>query len=194
MRPLLRRANGAGLNAITSNLLVVGDCATLEATLALGAVNVNHVPSRVRAPRAWLALAFPLNPLHVMRLLLDKQRYGAGMEVWLHATRCTPLHTACYLGNVGAVELLLAHGADVASAAHPDKCQPLHLAARGGHVEIVERLIAAGASAEATDARGHSARQYAAGAAGGVPQRACMRCLEGGDGEGGGEPLRPRVV
>ena len=102
MRPLLRRANGAGLNAITSNLLVVGDCATLEATLALGAVNVNHVPSRVRAPRAWLALAFPLNPLHVMRLLLDKQRYGAGMEVWLHATRCTPLHTACYLGNVGA--------------------------------------------------------------------------------------------
>ena len=42
----------------------------------------------------------------------------------------TPLHLAAYNGNIGAVDLLLGAGADVASTRHPLRMTPLACARR----------------------------------------------------------------
>lgn len=55
-----------------------------------------------------------------------------------------PLHIATLHGQLEAVQLLLANGADI-KACNQDKDQPLHLAARAGHFALVKALVAAGA-------------------------------------------------
>jgi len=74
----------------------------------------------------------------------------------------TPLHLAAYNGNIGAVELLLGAGADVASTRHPLRMTPLHAAAAAGHREVCARLLAAGAAVDARDGRGRTASAWAA--------------------------------
>lgn len=59
----------------------------------------------------------------------------------------SPLHMACFSGNLGAVEVLLGAGADVHSRKHAHRMTPLHLAAMGGHKAIVEALLKVGARA-----------------------------------------------
>jgi ankyrin repeat protein len=56
----------------------------------------------------------------------------------------TPLHVAAAVGNKGAVELLLAKGADANAKDQLGKT-PLHWAAAGGQKEVAELLIAKGA-------------------------------------------------
>ena len=73
----------------------------------------------------------------------------------------TPLHLAAYNGNIGAVELLLGAGADVASTRHPLRMTPLHAAAAAGHREVCARLLAAGAPVDARDGRGRTASAWA---------------------------------
>jgi ankyrin repeat protein len=73
----------------------------------------------------------------------------------------TPLHLAAYNGNIGAVELLLGAGADVASIKHPLAMTPLHAAAAAGHREVCARLLAAGAPVDARDGRGRTASAWA---------------------------------
>ena len=70
----------------------------------------------------------------------------------------TPLHLAAYNGNIGAVELLLGAGADVASTRHPLRMTPLAAAAAAGHREVCARLLAAGAAVDARDSRGRAVR------------------------------------
>jgi O-acetyl-ADP-ribose deacetylase len=79
------------------------------------------------------------------------------------STRCTALHTACYHGNLGALETLLEHCADPQSALHPCGATPLHNATVGSHQHhaVIARLLAAGASADATDRCGRSAEHWA---------------------------------
>ena len=74
----------------------------------------------------------------------------------------TPLHLAAYNGNIGAVELLLGAGADVASIKHPLAMTPLNAAAAAGHREVCARLLAAGAPVDARDGRGRTASAWAA--------------------------------
>ena len=64
----------------------------------------------------------------------------------------TPLHVASYLGNLGAVELLLERKADIASINHQLKMTPLHAAALAGHREVCVRLIEARPPSHATTA------------------------------------------
>ena len=73
----------------------------------------------------------------------------------------TPLHLAAYNGNIGAVELLLGAGADVASIKHPLRMTPLHAAAAAGHREVCARLLAAGAPFDARDGRGRTPSAWA---------------------------------
>ena len=53
----------------------------------------------------------------------------------------TPLHLAAYNGNIGAVDLLLGAGADVASTRHPLRMTPLHAAAAAGNPGCIESLL-----------------------------------------------------
>lgn len=62
----------------------------------------------------------------------------------------TPLHWACYYGQLGAVKILLKCGANVSKLA-PDHVTPLLLAAAGGHHEIVRLLLQHGADPNHTD-------------------------------------------
>ena len=74
----------------------------------------------------------------------------------------TPLHLAAYNGNIGAVDLLLGAGADVASTRHPLAMTPLHAAAAAGHREVCARLTEAGAAVDARDGRGRTPSAWAA--------------------------------
>jgi Ankyrin repeats (many copies)/KTSC domain len=62
----------------------------------------------------------------------------------------TPLHIACIWGDLGAVELLLANGAEP-DAAGDEGCTPLYNAVSFGFVRCAKRLVAAGASPDATN-------------------------------------------
>jgi ankyrin repeat protein len=62
----------------------------------------------------------------------------------------TPLHVVSYWGDLGAVELLLANGADPDAAGDED-CTPLFNAVSFGFVRCAKRLLAAGASPDATN-------------------------------------------
>ena len=73
----------------------------------------------------------------------------------------TPLHLAAYNGNIGAVDLLLGAGGDVASTRHPLGMTPLAAAAAAGHREVCARLLAAGAAVDARDSRGRTPSAWA---------------------------------
>lgn len=95
----------------------------------------------------------------VPRLLLLLE-FGADVE-----TKDSVGHTPLYrvANGVGdeedgraALELLIAHGANVNLAAEVGRTTPLHMSARRGTVAIAEALLAAGAKIEARDSNGET--------------------------------------
>lgn len=62
----------------------------------------------------------------------------------------TPLHWACFYGQLSSVKILINCGADINKLA-PDHVSPLLLAAAGGHHEIVKLLLLNGADSNQTD-------------------------------------------
>lgn len=62
----------------------------------------------------------------------------------------TPLHWACFYGQLSAVKILLKYGASVSKLAL-DYVSPLLMAASGGHHEIVRLLLQNGANPNHTD-------------------------------------------
>ncbi|KXJ76908.1 DNA-binding protein RFXANK [Aedes albopictus] len=73
----------------------------------------------------------------------------------------TPLHWACYYGQLSSAQILISCGADVNRQAM-DMVTPLVLAAAGGHHEIVRLLIQRGAKVNHMDVVGNTALMYAA--------------------------------
>ena len=74
-----------------------------------------------------------------------------------------PLHTASFVGNLGAVRLLIERGADVRVASKFVLFKPtaLHLAAFNGHDAVVRELLKAGADKQARDSKGKTAADWA---------------------------------
>lgn len=62
----------------------------------------------------------------------------------------TPLHWACFYGQLSSVKILINCGANVSKFA-PDHVSPLLLAAAGGHHEIVKLLLQNGADPDQAD-------------------------------------------
>lgn len=62
----------------------------------------------------------------------------------------TPLHWACFYGQLSSVRILMNCGADISKLA-PDHVSPLLFAAAGGHHEIVKLLLQSGADPNQTD-------------------------------------------
>ncbi|XP_055544881.1 DNA-binding protein RFXANK [Wyeomyia smithii] len=73
----------------------------------------------------------------------------------------TPLHWACYYGQLSAAQILINCGADFDRSA-VDMITPLLLAASGGHHEIVRLLLQKGANANHMDVVGNTPLMYAA--------------------------------
>ena len=67
-----------------------------------------------------------------------------------------PIHTAAALGNVAAVEALLASGANANAHLPGSGARPLHYAARLGAREVVDVLLAAGADPRLKDEGRHA--------------------------------------
>jgi ankyrin repeat protein len=76
----------------------------------------------------------------------------------------TPLHCACWKGNLDAARLLLERGAEVDSLRSGGHygTTPLHAAAHGNHRDIVRLLLEHGASAAAKDEEGQDALAHSA--------------------------------
>lgn len=71
----------------------------------------------------------------------------------------TPLHLAGHFRQVGVVDVLLAHGADVNAVSRNDHANaPLHAAAAGGaDIGVMRRLLAAGARVDHRQSGGYTA-------------------------------------
>ncbi|XP_052895042.1 ankyrin repeat family A protein 2 [Anopheles moucheti] len=73
----------------------------------------------------------------------------------------TPLHWACYYGQLAAANILIKCGANVNKRA-TDMITPILLAGAGGHNEIVRLLVDKGAVVNHMDIVGNTALMYAA--------------------------------
>ena len=71
--------------------------------------------------------------------------------------RATALQLAAFLGNMGALKVLIERGANIENRGlMPRKMTPLHMAVLGGHNEAVSVLLEAGARTDAKDSAGRT--------------------------------------
>ena len=135
---------GVPMGALGQMCMGNGEFEFLSAALATGAFDVNYF-DRAGGTRTYKTLAF------IAGLVMRWSKNPSKMMEFLGLGAGTALHVAAFKGNLRAVDLLLAHKADVASRAHQRRMTPLHVAATMGHDEVCERLLEAGASATARD-------------------------------------------
>jgi len=91
-------------------------------------------------------------------------RLGADLNCDPRGRAHPPLYSEARKGNLAAVKMLLASGAEVTGrfwANNPFKCTPLMLAAQGGHRDVVKYLLASGADVNKKDRNGDMAIDYA---------------------------------
>jgi len=73
----------------------------------------------------------------------------------------TPLHLACFFGQIEAAETLIGHGADV-NAVSPNRIAVIHSAAASRNAALVKLVLQAGASANLQQQGGYTALHEAA--------------------------------
>ena len=74
-----------------------------------------------------------------------------------YGSRAPPIVAASRAGNIGAIKLLLEHGANLHNVGHnPRRFTALHMAASYGHVDVVTLLLAAGARTDIKDSAGRT--------------------------------------
>lgn len=67
----------------------------------------------------------------------------------------TPLHRACYSGNIDCAKYLVRHGADI-EAKTLDDWRPLHCAVRWNNIDVAEFLVKQGANVNAESSGGNT--------------------------------------
>lgn len=134
-------------------VLDVGDIDTLRAVIDAGYdVNVTNQPKKLAAIAAIEACQVLCKLRKVPSILVDGMANVPG---------ATSLFIAAYLGNPGAVQVLLDAKADPEVA----NCYgrgPLIAAAMRGHSAVVQQLMRAGANVATKDTGGRTAAQWAA--------------------------------
>ena len=132
------KAGGANLLILALNH--IGDTRVLKMALDAGFDpngDTTHLwkPHRSKLPKRIL--------VRVARFFFDNQKHPIDLFNRFSNLESGPLHVAALTGNIGAVDMLIAHGAKVDSQMHKRKLTPLHLAAAFGHTEVVESLLRA---------------------------------------------------
>jgi ankyrin repeat protein len=132
------------MNIITLRKAVrAGSVKALKTELAGERISAKHAKSDL------LELAIHTNKPPILEMLL-----AAGLDVNYCHKQVPPLHVACAAARTAAVEVLIAHGADV-NAKGKEGRRPLHEAVSGGpekiRSKIVKALLAAGANCNAID-------------------------------------------
>jgi len=152
---------GVGVNILCLTLTSVGSVATLRSLLDHGADPVYENPDMMKATNFINAMMVPFMGLCKLAVRLGSTHQMVLEMVWPYGP---PLHSAAYVGNLGAVRLFLERGVDVNRRAKHTLYKPtaLHLAALNGHEEVIKALLAAGADAHARDSRGKTPAQWAA--------------------------------
>jgi ankyrin repeat protein len=89
-----------------------------------------------------------------LSFLLDK--FGDDIVDLKNNTAFTPLHHACFTGQLGICRMLLDHGAEVEATAKLNMTA-IHVAATAGHTKIVELLLEYGADPFHHDMLGNTA-------------------------------------
>ena len=163
-----------------------GHIRVVQALLAAGA--------SANDPEFLLHLAAANGQAAVIQLLAGN---GANPNIREPAEGAAPLHWAATEDHVGAIEALLAAGADV-NAPDSKGATPLHWAVRGDHVKATRTLLGAGANTHARDSIGATAMRYAieGGKAGGLLVEARTTATFGKEGVEPGEdaPLEERLA
>lgn len=73
----------------------------------------------------------------------------------------TPLHLACFFGQLKAAEILVGHGAD-ANAISPSRIAVIHSAAASRNADLLKLVLGAGANPDSPQQRGYTALHEAA--------------------------------
>lgn len=76
--------------------------------------------------------------------ITEEQAHQQPSIDFIDANQFTPLHWACFYGQLSSAKILIKCGANVTKKA-PDLVSPLLLAASGGHHEIIRLLLQSGA-------------------------------------------------
>ncbi|XP_063223420.1 palmitoyltransferase Hip14 isoform X2 [Bacillus rossius redtenbacheri] len=98
------------------------------------------------------------NRLEIMRYFISK---GAVVDAIGGELMSTPLHWATRQGHLGAVTLLMQHGADP-SLRDGEGCSCIHLAAQFGHTAIVAYFVAKGVNVNMQDRNGMTPLMWSA--------------------------------
>lgn len=142
------------MDMLSLGIMGVGDVTPLEQLLEAGC----DPNGNVQRMAAGQYLQY-----QVFNLMAACGTKSALAKTMLYMEHVSPLHTACFMGHLGAVRLLIAKGADPNAVAkhHPKRPTPLHLAALQGHEAICDALLAAGAHPRPKDWRGRTPAQWA---------------------------------
>ncbi|XP_044728737.1 ankyrin repeat domain-containing protein 49 [Chrysoperla carnea] len=105
-----------------------------------------------KSPVTEILWAAENDELDTLRTLLQKDRTLVNVR---DKDGYTPLHRACYSGNLKAIDILLEYGADIAAQTDMG-WQPLHSACKWNHAECALRLLQHGADVNAKSEGGQT--------------------------------------
>ena len=151
-----------GLGMANWSVVVVGNLETLRFVLETGsALGFGDVANEACPVTNAGFLGF-LDGLRADWETMAPEAKTAWMRCLYFAWSATsPLHQSSYVGNLGAVKLLLEKGARVDTQDHWLQMTPLMLAVHNGHEQIASSLVEAGAKLTPTDKRGRTAADVA---------------------------------
>ena len=155
----INKTRGVNMSILSVALGGVGRTETLKALLDKGADVTQE--SNMMDSSTWAGKVFvPVTALMKLYVTLGGRSHMALEFIFQDGP---PLHTASFVGNLGAVRLLIERGADVRVASKFVLFKPtaLHLAAFNGHDAVVRELLKAGADKQARDSKGKTAADWA---------------------------------
>ncbi|MGF1625156.1 MAG: ankyrin repeat domain-containing protein [Alphaproteobacteria bacterium] len=160
---ILILAIGVGVGSVSAQQPLIGGDPLVSAVLARDAGRAKALllagsqpQGRDLGRRPLTVIAVSNNDVAMLTLLLD---YGANANE-TDGTGNSPLSQASALGNIDAVDRLIAAGAQV-NWANQQGMTPLMRAAQAGAVGVIRRLLDAGALVDLTDFTGRDALSWA---------------------------------
>ena len=158
----LRAPDQGGNSMCSLAVMHVGDIDTVRAvaaaTVKLGA-SVDQCAAHTPVPINNSSMRMIVKVCSVVAYFSRRPRGFISHYAYTHG--CPAIHIASLQGNLGAVQVLLAHDADPNCRSPRHGMTPLHLASMAGHNSIARALLDAGADADAVDRHGLTPAHWA---------------------------------